>query len=89
MSGTGCGIVVDVVVAAVVVVMITTSSKKKNSDSHKNYISRLIEFTLSFFGVPHLATCIFLIFYNEPELGAEIIGIPVGNHYGRSYFNRK
>ncbi len=23
-------------------------------------------------GVPHLATCIFLIFYNEPELGAEI-----------------
>jgi len=21
--------------------------------------------------VPHLATCIFLIFYNEPELGAE------------------
>jgi len=21
-------------------------------------------------GVPHLATCIFLIFYNEPELGA-------------------
>jgi len=22
--------------------------------------------------VPHLATCIFLIFYNEPELGAEI-----------------
>jgi len=25
-----------------------------------------------FFGVPHLATCIFLIFYNEPELGAEI-----------------
>jgi len=26
-----------------------------------------------FFGVPHLATCIFLIFYNEPELGAEFI----------------
>jgi len=25
-----------------------------------------------FFGVPHLATCIFLIFYSEPELGAEI-----------------
>jgi len=23
--------------------------------------------------VPHLATCVFLIFYNEPELGAEII----------------
>jgi len=23
------------------------------------------------FGVPHLATCIFLIFYKEPELGAE------------------
>jgi len=22
--------------------------------------------------VPHLGTCIFLIFYNEPELGAEI-----------------
>jgi hypothetical protein len=27
---------------------------------------------LIFFGVPHLATCIFLIFYKEPELGAEI-----------------
>jgi len=25
-----------------------------------------------FFGVPHLATCIFLFFYNEPELGVEI-----------------
>ncbi len=25
-----------------------------------------------FLGVPCLATCIFLIFYNEPELGAEI-----------------
>jgi len=25
-----------------------------------------------FFGVPHLATCIFLFFYNEPELGLEI-----------------
>ena len=25
-----------------------------------------------FFGVPHLAACIFLIFYNEPELGVEI-----------------
>ncbi len=24
------------------------------------------------FGVPHLATCIFLFFYNEPELGVEI-----------------
>jgi len=24
-----------------------------------------------FFGVTHLATCIFLIFYNELELGAE------------------
>jgi hypothetical protein len=24
------------------------------------------------FGVPFLATCIFLIFYNEPESGAEI-----------------
>jgi len=27
-------------------------------------------FILHFFGVPHLATCIFLILYNEPELGA-------------------
>jgi hypothetical protein len=25
------------------------------------------------FGVPHLASCIFLIFYNEPELGSEIV----------------
>jgi hypothetical protein len=29
-------------------------------------------FSSFFFGVPHFATCIFLIFYNEPELGAEI-----------------
>ncbi len=28
--------------------------------------------TKIFFGVPHLATCIFLFFYNEPELGVEI-----------------
>jgi hypothetical protein len=28
-----------------------------------------------FFGVPHLATCIFLFFYNEPKLG---IGINPG-----------
>ncbi len=27
---------------------------------------------LYFFGVPHLATCIFLFFYNEPELGVGI-----------------
>jgi hypothetical protein len=26
----------------------------------------------TFFGVPHLATCIFLFFYNEPELGVGI-----------------
>jgi hypothetical protein len=25
-----------------------------------------------FFGVPHLATCIFLFFYNKPELGVGI-----------------
>jgi len=25
-----------------------------------------------FFGVPHLATCIFLVFYNEPKLGVGI-----------------
>jgi hypothetical protein len=25
-----------------------------------------------YFGVPHLATCIFLFFYNEPELGVGI-----------------
>jgi len=31
-----------------------------------------IFFYKCFFGVPHLATCISLIFYNEPELGAEI-----------------
>jgi len=29
-------------------------------------------FNLFFFGVPYLATCIFLFFYNEPELGVEI-----------------
>ncbi len=27
---------------------------------------------MDYFGVPHLATCIFLFFYNEPELGVEI-----------------
>jgi len=27
---------------------------------------------IGFFGVPHLATCIFLFFYNEPELGVGI-----------------
>jgi len=32
----------------------------------------LILFLNIFFGVPHLATCIFLFFYNEPELGVEI-----------------
>jgi hypothetical protein len=31
-----------------------------------------LEEVLKKFGVPHLATCIFLIFYNEPELGVEI-----------------
>jgi len=25
-----------------------------------------------FFGVPHLATCIFIFFYNEPEFGVGI-----------------
>jgi len=29
-------------------------------------------FLIYFFGVPHLATCIFLFFYNGPELGVEI-----------------
>jgi hypothetical protein len=29
-------------------------------------------FKYIFFGVPHLATCIFLFFYNEPELGVGI-----------------
>ncbi len=28
-----------------------------------------------FFGVPHSATCIFLFYYNEPELG---VGIDLG-----------
>jgi len=32
-----------------------------------------IHFIVTFvFGVPHLATCIFLFFYNEPELGVGI-----------------
>jgi len=31
-----------------------------------------IYFFKYFFGVPHLATCIFLVFYNEPELGVGI-----------------
>jgi len=29
-------------------------------------------FNIIFFGVPHLATCIFLFLYNEPELGVGI-----------------
>jgi hypothetical protein len=29
-------------------------------------------FFIIFFGVPHLTTCIFLLFYNEPELGVGI-----------------
>ncbi len=29
-------------------------------------------FFLIFFGVPHLATCIFLLFYNEPQFGVGI-----------------
>jgi len=32
----------------------------------------LAHFFLIFFGVPHLDTCIFLFFYNEPELGKGI-----------------
>ncbi len=32
----------------------------------------LFNFFIIIFGVPHLATCIFLIFYNGPQLGAEI-----------------
>jgi len=30
-------------------------------------------FSKFFFGVPHLATCIFLFFYNEPKLGEKSI----------------
>jgi len=32
----------------------------------------LVVFSKYFLGVPHLATCIFLFFYNEPELGVRI-----------------
>jgi hypothetical protein len=32
----------------------------------------LFFFSKYFFGVPHLATCIFLFVYNEPELGVGI-----------------
>jgi len=31
-----------------------------------------LTFSKYFFGVPHLATCIFLFFYNKPELGVGI-----------------
>ncbi len=34
-----------------------------------------------FFGVPHLATCIFLFFYNEPELGVGIDPGMVWHHF--------
>jgi len=33
---------------------------------------KLLYVFLYFFGVPHLATCIFLFFYIEPEMGVEI-----------------
>jgi len=36
-----------------------------------NYIS-IVFFNIHFFGLPHLATCIFFFFYNEPELGVGI-----------------
>jgi len=36
------------------------------------HFRKIIFFLNIFFGVPHLATCIFLFFYNEPELGVEI-----------------
>ncbi len=32
----------------------------------------MVDPSLIFLGVPHLATCIFLFFYNEPELGVGI-----------------
>jgi hypothetical protein len=38
-------------------------------ESIVNYKNKFFKY---FFGVPRLANCIFLIFYNEPELGAEI-----------------
>jgi len=36
------------------------------------FILNLLSFFKYLFGVPHLATCIFLLFYNEPELDVEI-----------------
>jgi len=38
----------------------------------QNKIQYLSTVSFNFFGVPRLATCVFLISYNEPELGAEI-----------------
>jgi len=42
----------------------------KRSENSENNLLKL--FFKYFFGVPHLSTCIFLFFYNEPELGVEI-----------------
>jgi len=42
---------------------------------HKYPISNIYQYQivfLIFFGVPRLPTCIFLVFYNEPELGVGI-----------------
>ncbi len=39
-----------------------------------HFINQLFIY-IYFFGVPHLATCIFLVFYKEPELG---VGIDLG-----------
>ncbi len=36
-----------------------------------NKVEQKTFFNISF-GVPHLATCVFLFFYNEPELGVRI-----------------
>jgi len=52
-------------------------SANVNKIGHKHTIRAIINnwhdlLKKLFFGVHHLDTCIFLIFYNEPELGAEI-----------------
>ncbi len=51
---------------------------------HLNEISFLFKI---FFGVPRLATCIFLFFYNKPELGVGIDPgmalIPLPSNIGR------
>ncbi len=57
----------------------TNKERVKNESSKPNYfhdcfcsIFTILTLIFIYLSVPYLATCIFLIFFDEPELGAEI-----------------